>query len=337
MRAAMHESTVWPSVSILIATRNRPQALERCIASVLACDYPRFDVIVVDQGEQSASLPTGPRLTVVQVGNGSVGKSRALNDAIGLAKGSLFAFTDDDCTVPTNWLKSGVSLLLEEPEVGLMFGALPAIPHDPAEVFVPTFLPKERVVLRGLSSVHVRGGAGANMFVRREVMAAIGGFDHLLGPGMIFKACEEYDLFYRTLRAGFAVARDPETRVVHWGARCIADGSGPRLLLDYYYGEGVVLGKHSRAGDREAATLALGIFAQELNWACRGALRGRFAGARRAASWARGFIRGYRRAADRSTRFFLERALGPTTGDSGRRTHDRGGDRRRGGPEPQHG
>ncbi len=333
----MSEQTrVWPSVSVLIATRDRPRALERCIASVLRCDYPRFDVVVVDQGDQVAALPTDPRLTIIRQRD-LVGKSRALNDAMAIATGAIFAFTDDDCTVPVDWLKRGVGVLEEGPAVGLVFGALTAMPHDPEEAFVPTFLPEERLVLQGVSSAHIRGGAGANMFTRRDVMGAIGGFDHLLGPGTIFKACEEYDVFYRALRAGFGVARDPDTKVVHWGARPMADGSGPRLLRDYYFGEGVVLGKHARAGDRQAARLAIGIFAQELNWACRGALRGRFAGARRTKSWTLGFIRGFRRAADPVRRFFRERALDSAGHDRQHQTRERRVDRRRGGPEPQPG
>lgn len=298
-----------PHVSVLIPTRDRPESLARCLESVCACDYPRFDVIVIDQGKREATVPSDPRVSVLRPSDGLAGKSRALNQAMAIAGGSIFAFTDDDCTVPSEWLTSGVDMLRAEPSVGLVFGALTAMPHDPNEVFVPTFLPETRQVLKGLSAIHIRGGAGANMFVRREVMHAIRGFDQLLGPGMIFRACEEYDVFYRTLRAGFAVARDPETRVVHWGARPIADGSGPQLLRDYFFGEGVVLAKHSHAGDEEASRLARQIFLQEVDWACRGALRGRLSGIRRATAWARGFVKGYTRAIDPDTRLFRERSV----------------------------
>lgn len=316
----MDESKQWPSVSVLIATRDRPQELQRSVASVLAGDYPHFEIIVIDQGRVPPLLPSDRRLRVVRSSSRVAGKSRALNEAIALATGSILAFTDDDCTVAADWLESGTSLLLNEPDVGLVFGKVTAIPHDPDELFVPSFLPTERLVLKGVSSAHIRGGGGGNMFVRRHVMDEIRGFDPLLGPGMIFKACEEYDVFYRTLRAGFGVARDPNTVVVHWGGRPMADGSGPQLLRDYFFGEGVVLGKHSRVGDRHAAWLALKIFAQELNWACRGALRGRFAGARRTASWTRGFIRGFERAIDPATRLFRERVPNGTGTYSG---HDR--------------
>jgi len=328
----MSESKHWPSVSVLIATRDRPRALRACVASVLACDYPRFEVIVIDQSRTPVVLPDDPRLKIVWSGGRVIGKSRALNEAIDHAQHAFLAFTDDDCTVPREWLKQGIGALRDAPEAGLLFGALTAMPHDPAEVFVPTFLPEARLAVKGVASAHIRGGAGANLFARRETMEAIGGFDHLLGPGMIFKACEEFDVYYRVLRAGYAVVRDPDTRVVHWGARAVADGSGFRLLRDYYYGEGVVLGKHSRAGDRAAAWLALRIFSQELNWACRGALfHGRLAGARRTASWGRGFIRGFRRAVDPEKRFFRERAAQEVTQYAG---VDR---RRHGQPELQHG
>ena len=293
-----------PGVSVLIATLNRDAALETCVQSVLACLHPAFEVIVVVQGGEACALRADPRLRVIE--SQSVGKSRALNIALGLARFPVLAFTDDDCTVPQNWLSEGERLLGENPSVGLVFSALTAMPHDPAELFVPTFLPPSASVEEGLSAAHVRAGAGANMFARRALFDRIGGFDEILGPGAPFRSCEEFDLYYRALRGGFAVLRTPENPVVHWGARSQHDGSGERLLLDYWFGEAAVIAKHVRTGDRHSMWLAARTFGEELTWAVMAGVRGRSKNCRRAVVWARGFAKGMSAAVDATKQFFVE-------------------------------
>ena len=285
-------SSLEPAVSVLVASRDRPEALRRCLQSLLSCEYPTFEIIVIDQSAKPSAAPDDSRVRVVA--SASTGKSRALNIAMGLARHGVLAFTDDDCTVPAAWLKQGVERLLADPAVGLVFGALVPTAHDPQREFIPSFLPTERRIVRGSSHADVRGGAGANLFARREVIETIGGLDERFGPGAPLLACEEYDLYYRALKAGFTVIHDPDTVVVHYGARPNANGSGEALLRSYYFGEGAVLGKHVRSGDRTAIGLAVRLFYPEVKWAVMGAVKGRAKNVRRAASWAHGFFRGLR-------------------------------------------
>ena len=291
------------TVSVLVATRDRAKALRECIASLLACSCPSFEVIVVDQSATPVDLAANPRLRVLH--SRTAGKASALNLGLKEARGNILAFTDDDCTVPTGWIRRGVERLRAQPDVGLIFGALTAAPHDPATSLIPSFMPPGFEVHRGVAAAQVRAGAGANMFASRALFDAIEGFDALLGPGALFRSCEEFDLYYRTLAAGFAVIRDPDNPVVHWGARSIVDGSGERLIRDYWFGEGAVLGKHSRARDLQAVRLGLGTFALELKFAAGGLvrLRGR-RNLRRAASWAHGFVKGATMGLDPSDQFF---------------------------------
>lgn len=285
-------STLPPGVgvSVLVATRDRERDVRACLASLLACDYPAFEIIVVDQSERPAVTLTDPRLRVIH--SRTRGKTVALNLALAQARHQVLAFTDDDCTVSRDWLTRGMACLGQAPRVGLVFGALVAAPHNPQSTFVPTFLPDRPALIADPRHADVRGGAGANMFARRELFDTIGGFDERFGPGSALRACEEYDVYYRTLRAGWTVARDPDNAVVHWGMRPYWDGSGQRLLRGYCFGEGAVLGKHVRTGDWTAVRLTARIFGEECLWALMGAARHRHDGLSRAASWAHGFVRG---------------------------------------------
>lgn len=290
-------------ITVLIPSRDRPTDLLRCVESVLRCDHPCFEVIVVEQGSQTSSLPADDRLR--HVASETVGKSAGLNEGVALSRGSLLAFTDDDCTVPVDWLSKAEAVFQAHPEVGMVFGSLEAIGHDPTEVFIPEFLPTRFEVMSRPAQAIVRGGAGANMFLRREVVDRIFGFDERIGPGSEFRSCEEFDVYYRVLRAGYPVARDPGNAVLHWGSRTYSDGSGQRLLRGYYYGEGVVLGKHVRCRDPQALILASKIAIEQVKTIADCLVRTRrLTGLGRGAYWLRGFATGLSTRVNRPARLF---------------------------------
>jgi len=245
------EST--PRVSVIIATRERPQDLARCLHTVLANDYADFEVLVIDQSTSDASEKVALEIADERLRywrQRLVGKSRALNWALAQAQGEIIAFTDDDCSVPPEWLRLGVETLSREPGVGVLFGKLMAAPHEARELFVPTFSPPRYRRLRGRRALAIPWmGVGANMFAPREVLDRLSGFDECLGPGGRFRGGVDMDLAYRALRAGFSVVQDPENTVVHWGERSYADGSARTLLRNNYYGAGARLVKQIRCGD----------------------------------------------------------------------------------------
>lgn len=295
-------------ISVLIPTKERPQQLEACVKSVLANDHKSFEVIVIDQ---SAEPYTGIRDPRLHVHHSAVrGKSAALNAAMERASGQLFAFTDDDCTVPPDWLTRGYEHMAARPDVELIFGALLAIPHNPSLWFIPAFSPTRLEVVSGAANARYRGGAGANMFARRELFERIGGFDNAIGPGAPFLSCEEYDIYYRTLHSGAKVLRDPENAVLHWGRRSHGDGSSQQLIEGYFFGEGAVLAKHVRARDRAALQVTLGIMLKELGFLVCACLVGRNRyGLGLTARWLAGFGRGLRTRVDASRRLFAGDAV----------------------------
>src|SRR6185436_19207953 len=96
-------------VSVLVPTKERPELLHACIRSILASDHPSFEVLIIDQSKEPYSGTHDPRVDVRH--SQARGKSAALNEALGRAKGRFLAFTDDDCTVSSDWLAKGQSLL----------------------------------------------------------------------------------------------------------------------------------------------------------------------------------------------------------------------------------
>lgn len=245
-------------VSVLVATRDRPAQLSRCLPTVLANDHEDFEVLVLDQSQTDESrevieLLDDPRVRYMRLT--VVGKTVALNAGLRQATGAVLAFTDDDCTVPADWLRCGIAALDGAPDSGIVFGKLAAVPHDGRRLYIPVYDPPRRRELRGRLSREHFSGVGANMFVREEVFSRAGWFDEGLGPGGRFRTSEDIDLAYRALRAGFAIVEDPTNIVMHWGSRAYATGEVRRLISDSYYGIGSCYARHLRDGDWAAGVL----------------------------------------------------------------------------------
>src|SRR4051812_34092525 len=156
------------AVSVIIPTRNRPHDLQRCLRSVLALEYPDFEVIVVDQsltdeGERLAAELHDPRLRYIRTG--SVGRARGANIGIASAMGQILAFTDDDIPVPPGWLRRVTQVFAENPELGVYFGAVSAPLYDTQNVYIPTFNPATFRVIKGGFFQEELNGMGANMAV----------------------------------------------------------------------------------------------------------------------------------------------------------------------------
>jgi chlorobactene glucosyltransferase len=109
-----------PLVSIVVPARNEAPHVATCIRSLLAQDYPNFEVIAVDDGSTDgtgallADFAADPRLTVVQgapLPDGWMGKAHACHQAYLRAKGEWLLFTDAD-TEHGSFLLSGAMAIV---------------------------------------------------------------------------------------------------------------------------------------------------------------------------------------------------------------------------------
>ena len=162
------------TITGIVPTRDRPDDRARCLPSILANEGVDCELIVADQGIDDRAEQVTAALDdrrVVYLRCPLPGKSRAMNVAIARTDGPLIALTDDDCTVPEDWLRRSIDSLQADPNVGITFGSMVPIPHDPSKVHVPRFVPSRRLLLRGtLARAHSRGVAGPNMVMRRSVL-----------------------------------------------------------------------------------------------------------------------------------------------------------------------
>jgi glycosyltransferase involved in cell wall biosynthesis len=240
-------------VSVAVPTCNRPDDLDRCLASLAKVAYPQWQIVVIDQSDgditrQVVEAWQGrlPQLTYMWLAQKNA--SAARNLAIEYSSGDVLAFIDDDCTVSPDWLARVSEAFDKAPEASLILGAVRAADHDPARAFVPINDVWRERRLRGSMGTLQVSAMGANMSIRlrpgRRLL-----FDLLLGPGAHFRSSQDGDYAYRVLASGGTVLETPSIVVLHHGARSYASGAATLKVRDYRYGAGAVHAKLLRCGE----------------------------------------------------------------------------------------
>src|SRR5690349_3614302 len=98
-------------VSVVVSTRNRSEALRRCLMCFTAVKSPGpWELVIVDNGssdntsEVVAEFARTAAFRVLLVTEPRRGLGRARNAGIKVSSGDIIAFTDDDCYVSSDYL-----------------------------------------------------------------------------------------------------------------------------------------------------------------------------------------------------------------------------------------
>ncbi|MFH0990717.1 MAG: glycosyltransferase [bacterium] len=97
--------------SIIVPTFNRIEQLKECLHALLHQTLPasQYEIIIVNDGsndgtgEYLRSLSLEKNIRTIEIPNS--GPTIAKNRGAELARGTILAFTDDDCLVPPDWLE----------------------------------------------------------------------------------------------------------------------------------------------------------------------------------------------------------------------------------------
>jgi O-antigen biosynthesis protein len=221
-----------PFISVVVCTRDRADHLERCLRYLERQEYPRFEIVVVDNAPASDAvrvlLETRPgrvpcRYALEQRG----GLSWARNAGVAAAAGEIVAFLDDDEEPDGHWLAGLAGGFARGADIGCVTGMIaPARLETPIQEWFEWFGGHSKG--RGFTPAVFsrRGpqsplfplppfGAGGNMAFRREALSRIGGFDVAMGAGTPARASEDTLAFTLVLLAGYRIAYEPAALVRH--------------------------------------------------------------------------------------------------------------------------
>jgi GT2 family glycosyltransferase len=232
------------SVSVIVCTMDRPDALARCLRALRACTPQPAQIVVVDQGSDPVA-PEGAEYVRMT----ERGVSRGRNRGARASRHELLAFTDDDCIPAPEWI--GALLRGFEGGADGVTGRVLPLPGE-GGVAVSSRTSTVRRTFSGRGQTPWDIGTGGNLSLRRSAFDAVGGFDEALGPGTPARAAEDVDLLYRLANAGFTLQYEPDAVVYH-ELKTRRSRVGGRY--GYGFGLGAFLGRHVANGDKHARTL----------------------------------------------------------------------------------
>jgi O-antigen biosynthesis protein len=197
-----------PKVSVVIPVFNRPEAVRRAIASVLAQTQQDFEIIVVDDGSTDTTAASiaaiaDPRITLVRHEK-KQGGSAARNTGVRASSAPFVAFLDSD----DEWFPTKLDRQLElfersTAQLGLVYSGKERVYADGS---VSRHIPRPHLeIAKVLLTENVVGETSLGM-VRRDALDAIGGFDENL------PSSQDLDLWLR-ISERFSAEAVPEVLV----------------------------------------------------------------------------------------------------------------------------
>ncbi len=180
-----------PLISILVPARNEERSIRDCLESLLAQNYPNFEVIVIDDRsddltgaivESIAAHDSRVRLVRgSELPEGWVGKCWALDQGVKHAKGAWLLFTDAD-TVHEPLATASALYYAQKRELG----ALSLLPDQilktfPERVLMPSIIWAIAFALGPIEDIHDANKVenalfnGQYLIVEREAYFAVGG------------------------------------------------------------------------------------------------------------------------------------------------------------------
>ena len=238
--ASLRPAAGWPSVTVVVPTRDRPELLHRAVRSILGQSFPGdLECIVVFDQSPPAPLPVesfaGRRVRVL-TNNRTPGLAGARNTGIVSGDGSLIAFCDDD----DEWNRDKLSRQVDRLQSAEFVVCGVRICHAGR---VTVRLPPPEIGLADLIRRRITAVHPSTFVTRRDALTGMGLVDEKI-PGSYG---EDYDFLMRAARRGPIVAVEEALVDVYWHRQSFfAEGWSARAsALEY------LLDKHPEfAGDR---------------------------------------------------------------------------------------
>lgn len=183
-----------PKVSVIIPTYNCAHYLEQAIESAMNQTYRDLEIIVLDDGstDDTAQVVRKYEANIRYIRQDNRGLPAARNHAIESSSGELIALLDaDDWWEPTK-LAEQVSILVEDPELCLVYSDLEVVFDDGS--IIPSFLSSRPLAASGyVFDKLLQSGfiLPSTVLLRRSYLEQVGMFDESM------RSHEDIDLWLR--------------------------------------------------------------------------------------------------------------------------------------------
>jgi glycosyltransferase involved in cell wall biosynthesis len=181
-----------PLVSVVIPCYNQGQFIEDAVASVAIQSFDDLEIIIVNDGSSDSftnELLAGydrDRVRVIATDNRGLAAAR--NTGIGAAAGRYILPLDADDTINQGYIEKAVSILEENPEIGIVYCQATLFGAVETDWELPDY---------SLQRMLIDNIIFCSAFFRRDDWLAVGGYDE----GMIY-GWEDYSLWLSLIERG---------------------------------------------------------------------------------------------------------------------------------------
>jgi cellulose synthase/poly-beta-1,6-N-acetylglucosamine synthase-like glycosyltransferase len=192
----------------MIPAYNSEHMIEDTLKSVEALDYPKKEVLVInDSNDGTPDICKKYGVRVVQ-NNERKGKANALNKLAKMAKGDIFFFIDSDTIVPKNCL-NGLVPWFSKPDVGAVSPKWD-VKNKTANTLT-RLVSMENRFNETFFKIHMFFGSmvsfrGCSVMIKRKIFEQMGGWPNTL--------IEDSDMSAKILNAGYKIQYDPGITVL---------------------------------------------------------------------------------------------------------------------------
>lgn len=220
-------------VSIVIPSHNRPDLLDRLLASIRCQTFLDFEVVVVD--DASSDRAAYDRVLGRYSGDISLryirnrencGAQYSRNRGVTESKGELVAFVDDDDEWLPRKLERQTAIFASATEqLGLVYAWADSVDEN------GLILHQYRAAYRGNVLKDLINNCfipSPTVVVRRAALERTGGFDESL------PSCQDWDMWTRIAEAGYELDVAEEVLALHHKHERASIGTSPRSPLGFY-------------------------------------------------------------------------------------------------------
>lgn len=206
------------TLSIIIATHNRPKLLKKCINSLIGQINKEVEIIVVDNHPKKTAKNIVSKYKKVKYSfEKNTGLSFARNNGWKKAEGKYVAYIDDDSIADDKFVGSILGFIKKKPEIEAFGGSYSRYSNKKIPFWFPSnygtmnngrFLKKLTIGREWLS--------GTNMIFKKSLLKKVKGFNNELGMnGKKVSYGEETDLLIRLAVKNIDVFYEPKIKVSH--------------------------------------------------------------------------------------------------------------------------
>jgi GT2 family glycosyltransferase len=199
----------WPPISVVVCSYNGSRTIATTLEWLGRLEYPRYEVIVVDDGstDDTAAIAGSFGVRVIRTPANN-GLSHARNLGLAAATGEIVAYIDDDAFPDPHWLTYLARTFMTTDHAGVGGPNIPPPGDGPIAACVANAPGGPvHVLLSDQVAEHI---PGCNMAFRRDRLQAIDGFD-----ARFRRAGDDVDVCWRLQKRGWTLGFNAAAMVWH--------------------------------------------------------------------------------------------------------------------------